>query len=162
DGQFNDGTGATASRQYAAGTWHPAVQVTDSHGASSTKSFTINSGNTPPTPIIDTPATGSKWIVGQLISFSGHATDPHGRTAPPSCLPGRATLPHCSQTAPTACHTHNIQDYPAVSSGSFTAPDHEYTSYLEIALTATDSGGLSTTVSLNLQPQVVKLTFATS
>jgi hypothetical protein len=30
-----------------------------------------------------------------------------------------------------------------VASGSFTAPDHEYPSYLELRLAATDSGGLS-------------------
>ncbi len=33
-------------------------------------------------------------------------------------------------------------DVPGVASGSFTAPDHEYPSHLELRLTATDSGGL--------------------
>jgi hypothetical protein len=43
----------------------------------------------------------------------------------------------------------------------FTAPTHEYPSYLELQLTATDSGGLSTTVSRDFQPEVVDVTFAT-
>jgi hypothetical protein len=46
-----------------------------------------------------------------------------------------------------------------VASGSFTAPDHEYPSYLELVLTATDSGGLSSTKTLRLDPKTVVLTF---
>jgi hypothetical protein len=49
-----------------------------------------------------------------------------------------------------------------VASGSFTAPDHEYPSSLELVLTATDSGGLTSSASVTLQPQTVNLTFATS
>jgi hypothetical protein len=49
-----------------------------------------------------------------------------------------------------------------VTSGSFTAPDHEYPSYLELKLTATDSGGLTDTKSLRLDPQTVVLTFQTT
>jgi hypothetical protein len=42
------------------------------------------------------------------------------------------------------------------------APDHSYPSYLELRLTATDSGGLTTTTSVNLDPRTVVLTFATN
>ena len=41
------------------------------------------------------------------------------------------------------------------------APDHEYPSYLELRLTATDSGGLADTRSVRLDPQTVTLTFQT-
>ena len=44
---------------------------------------------------------------------------------------------HC----PSNCHTHPIQTFPNVASGSFNAPDHEYPSHLELRLTATDSDG---------------------
>jgi hypothetical protein len=49
-----------------------------------------------------------------------------------------------------------------VASGSFVAPDHEYPSYLELTLTATDSGGLTDSKTVRLDPQTVALTFATS
>ena len=52
-----------------------------------------------------------------------------------------------------------VQDFSGVASGSFVAPDHEYPSYLELRLTATDSGGLTDTKTVRLDPQTVVLTF---
>jgi hypothetical protein len=49
-----------------------------------------------------------------------------------------------------------------VAEGSFVAPDHEYPAYLELRLTVTDSGGLSTTRSVRLDPKTVRLRFASS
>jgi hypothetical protein len=49
-----------------------------------------------------------------------------------------------------------------VGSGSFSAPDHEYPSYLELRLTATVSGGLSDTKTLRLDPNTATLTFQSS
>ena len=65
-------------------------------------------------------------------------------------------LHHC----PSNCHTHPVQDYPGVASGSFAAPDHEYPSYLELRLTATDSAGLTDVESVRLDPKTVDLHFA--
>ena len=44
-----------------------------------------------------------------------------------------------------------------MASGSFSAPDHEYPSHLELQLTATDSGGLTDTKSVTLNPKTVTL-----
>src|SRR5262249_4731936 len=55
--------------------------------------------------------------------------------------------------------THPIQDFIGVASGSFAAPDHDYPSYLELRLTATDSGGLTDTKSVILNPNTIALTF---
>jgi len=52
-----------------------------------------------------------------------------------------------------------VEDRPGVASGSFNAPDHDYPSYLELRLTATDSGGLTATTTVNLQPRTANLTF---
>jgi uncharacterized repeat protein (TIGR01451 family) len=49
-----------------------------------------------------------------------------------------------------------------VASGTFVAPDHEYPSFLEIVLTATDSAGASVSSSINLDPRTVALTFQTA
>ena len=52
------------------------MKVTDSKDASSTQGFVITSGNSAPTPVIDSPGASFKWKAGETINFSGHATDP--------------------------------------------------------------------------------------
>jgi glucose/arabinose dehydrogenase len=122
-------------------------------------SFTTAAGtNQPPTPVIDTPAAGLTWKVGDNIAFTGHATDPEQGTLPASALTWRLLVQHC----PSNCHSHTIQTWPGVASGSFAAPDHEYPSYLDLELTATDAGGASQTVVRRLDPQTVVLTFASN
>jgi hypothetical protein len=55
-----------------------------------------------------------------------------------------------------------VQTWNGVASGSFSAPDHEYPSHLELQLTAIDSGGTSATTSVAVQPKTVDLTFASA
>jgi hypothetical protein len=132
--------------------------VTDPDGASDTDSVTISVGNTAPVATINTPAVGTTWAVGDVINFSGSATDPQQGTLPPSALSWALIMHHC----PSTCHQHTVQTFSGVASGSFTAPDHEYPSHLELILTATDSGGLTDTASVTLDPRTVVLTFNTS
>ena len=68
------------------------------------------------------------------------------------------TLFHC----PSNCHTHDGETWDGVASGSFAAPDHEYPSYLELELTATDSGGLTDTRTIRLDPKTVVLSLASN
>ena len=58
--------------------------------------------------------------------------------------------------------THHIQTFTGVASGSFSAPDHDYPSYLEVLLTATDSGGLQSTASVLLYPTTISLNLLSS
>jgi len=157
DGAFDDSTSATTSTTYqTAGTYTPRLQVTDTSGATAIASATISAGNTPPRPVIDTPPDTTTWRVGDTIPFSGHATDDQDGTLPPSALTWSLIMHHC----PSTCHEHPVQTFTGTSSGGFVAPDHEYPSHLELRLTATDSGGLSETVSTLLHPQTVQLAFA--
>jgi hypothetical protein len=48
-----------------------------------------------------------------------------------------------------------------IASGTFEAPDHEYPSWLELTLTATDSDGQQASVTRRLDPKTVRLTFGT-
>ena len=162
DGAFDDSTVAKPSKSYSAGTWLPAVKVTDSLGAASVQGFVITSGNTAPTPVIDTPSASLKWTAGQTIAFTGHATDPEDGALAAARLSWRVILHHCTGPLPTDCHQHIIQDFAGVAGESFQAPDHDLPAHLELRLTATDSAGLSTTVSRQLDPQTVNLTFATN
>jgi uncharacterized repeat protein (TIGR01451 family) len=114
--------------------------------------------NTAPTAAILTPAAGTTWKVGDTIAFSGSASDTEDGSLPASALSWTLVLQHC----PSTCHTHTIQTWNGVASGSFVAPDHEYPSYLELTLTATDSGGLTNSRTLRLDPRTVVLTFQSS
>jgi len=154
DGQFDDSTAANPTYTYvAAGTYTAGLTVTDNHGAFGTDTVTISAGNTPPNISIDSPTTALRWKVGDQVSFSGSANDAQDGPLPPSALSWSLRMQHC----PSNCHTHPLQDYPGTSSGSFTAPDHEYPSYLELELTARDSGGLTSVQTLRLDPLTTTL-----
>ena len=114
--------------------------------------------NTPPVPVIDTPAASLTWKVGDTISFTGHATDAEDGTLAASRLSWSLILEHC----PSNCHTHSIQSWTGVASGSFQAPDHDYPSDLLLTLTATDSAGTPVSTSVKLDPKTVVLSFASS
>ena len=115
-------------------------------------------GNTPPTPTIASPSSSLTWKVGDTVSFSGSATDTQDGNLPASALSWTLAIEHC----PSNCHEHIVQTWPGVASGSFNGPDHEYPSYLQLRLTATDSNGVATTTSVDLQPITVNLTFNSS
>jgi glucose/arabinose dehydrogenase/PKD repeat protein len=159
NGTYNDASTATASYTYTTdGVRTASLRVTDSKGASDTDSVTISVGNAPPTATINTPAAGTTWKVGDTISFSGSATDLQDGSLPASRLSWRLIQQHC----PSNCHSHLVSTWDGVASGSFVAPSHEYPSYLELELTATDSGGLRHTVTRRLDPRTVVLTFQTT
>jgi glucose/arabinose dehydrogenase len=154
DGTFGDALTAQTSHQYTQGTYTVQLKVTDTSGLFDTASVSIQAGNSPPTASIDAPVAGTPWQVGQSITFSGHATDPN-QVLPPSAFLWEIILHHC----PSNCHTHPIESIPDVATGSFSAPDHDNGSYIEIKLTVTDAGGLTDTKSLLLYPQTVTLNF---
>jgi PKD repeat protein len=159
DGTYGDATTANPSFTYTtAGTRQVTLRVTDSRGASSVSApvtITVGTANTVPTPVIDTPSASLTWAVGDPIGFSGHATDAQDGALPASALtwefippPLHHRLPH-----PPAgdSYRHRLRH--------LRAPDHDYPSSLEIRLTARDSGGLTVTTSVTLQPKTVNLTF---
>ena len=157
DGTFGDSTHAKPTFEYETkGVFHPSVRVSDGQGGTTRSSlFTIMPGNTPPAPVIDKPVSSFTWAVGTKIRFHGHAGDAEDGAEPRARLGWKLIIHHC----PSDCHTHNLQTFPGVASGSFTAPDHEYPSFLELKLTATDASGLSASRSVKLKPKTVRLLF---
>jgi PKD repeat protein len=159
DGAYDDSSSPNPTHTYTtAGSYTAGLKVRDSHGASGTASVAINVGNTPPTATITSPAATRTWAVGDPIEFAGSATDAQDGPLPASALQWELILHHC----PSNCHTHSVQSWDGVGSGSFDAPDHEYPSYLELRLTATDPGGLADTKSVRLDPRTVNLTLESS
>ena len=139
----------------------PGPSKNHDHGDWADARFSCGAGgssNTPPQPVIDTPTVGTTWAVGQSVAFTGHATDAQDGTLAAARLSWKLIVQHC----PSNCHSHDIQTWSGTAGSSFAAPDHDYPSYLDLQLTATDSGGLSTTVTRRLDPRTVNLSFASS
>ena len=159
DGQYDDATGVTASTTYTAmGNVAVGLKVTDSGGLSDTTTRTVSVDNGPPQVTIDTPASTLTWKVGDAISFSGTATDPEDGTLPPSAFQWTLTMRHC----PSDCHSHIIQTFTGVSSGTFDAPAHDYPSHLLLSVVVTDSNGSTATNQVELYPKTGTISTDTS
>lgn len=164
DGAYDDSTAANPSYTYLTQAQVTArLRVTDPGGLTGTASVVVTVGNPPsnaPVVTIDNPAASTQWSVGQTIPFAGRAADAQDGNLPASALSWQLTLQHC--TTSTNCHAHNVQSWNGVSSGSFVAPDHEYPSFLDLTLRATDSDGNTTTETVRLDPRTVTLTFTSN
>ncbi len=159
DGDFDDSSAPQPSFTYTgSGARTVRLKVTDAQGLSDVAAVVVVVNSTPPTPTIASPAPSLEWTTGQVISFSGIATDAEDGTLATSSLSWSLILHHC----PSDCHSHQLQDFVGVAGGSFTAPAHDYPSHLELRLTATDSAGLQSSTSITLQPKTVALTFQSS
>jgi glucose/arabinose dehydrogenase len=163
DWDFGDGTPHVAAPApthiYAAGTYTATLRVSDGKGGSDTATVRIDSGNTPPQPIISAPDPSLRFHVGQSITLQGSAADAQDGALPPERLTWRAVLHHND-------HTHPFLPPTAGSSVTIVAPPPEdlsatHTSYLEVELTATDSHGLTGVITRELRPNLVDLSFAT-
>ncbi len=150
---FGDGTSSTEPNPGHIYTTASVTQflvtltVTDSDGVVSTDTVVVTVGSVPPTATIAVPADGTTVFPGDIVNFSGSATDPDEGTLPASALSWQVLLHHNDHVHPVVATTG--------SGGSFTAESHGAGTYsYEIILTATDSSGLTDTKSVNL-PLVV-------
>ena len=158
---FGDGTTSTLanpSRTFTtAGRY--TVRLTTSDGTLETVSsaLTITVGS-PPVPRIIAPAAGRTFRAGEVIAYSGDATDPQDGTLPASALSWKIVFHHDG-------HIHPVMDGTPGSSGTLQIPTsgHSFrgtTSY-EIVLTATDSDGIQASRSVTILPQKANVTLAT-
>ena len=60
------------------------------------------------------------------------------------------------------CHSHPLQIFAGVREGEFTAPEHDYPSYLEITLRVADDRGLTASKTIKLEPRAVNVSIASS
>src|SRR5262249_34708192 len=121
------------------------VTVTDSRGAKTQATVKIDAGNTEPVPTIDAPAADHLFTVGETLTLIGHATDVDDGPLADSHLKWEVRLHHDT-------HFHPFMAATAGNNLPLIAPAPEdllaaTNSYLELILTATDSHGLSKTVS---------------
>lgn len=164
---FGDGatvttTGPTTSHTYSAvGTYTASLRVKDNrNGLSSPATVKIYVGAVALDVRILSPMAAIRFKVGQVITLSGRASDSDGNVLPDSALSWTVILHHNS-------HTHPFFGPTSGNNLTIVAPNPEdlaatQTSYLEIQLTATNSSGLATTISQNLQPHLVNIGVGTT
>jgi glucose/arabinose dehydrogenase len=158
---FGDGSTSTAanpSHTYAqAGQYTARLSVSDGANTTISTPIVIRAGN-PPTPTILSPQDGITFKAGDVISFSGAATDQEDGTLPASAYTWNIDFLHEG-------HVHPGIPQTGVKSGTFTIPTsgHDFSgnTRYRVALTVTDSDGLASTTSVIVWPQKVNLTFAT-
>ena len=156
DGAFGDSSELSPQWTYAEpGTTTVELRVTDRDGAAETVQTVITAGNTPPQPTLLMPSPSKTWTVGEIVAFSGQATDLQDGSLPASQFTWDLLLHHCF--ASDDCHTHEVTSFEGVDSGSFEAPDHEFPSFLELRLTVEDltATPLSAVASVMIHPETV-------
>jgi len=160
DGDTASTTSPTTSHTYAYGSYTATLRLRDRHGAvSDPAGVTIDAGNTPPAPTIDTPLPSETFAVGQEIRMTGHAEDEQDGDLPPSALSWEVLRHHGGHSHPWVSPTTGAQvDFTAPPPEDLTATT---ASHLELRLTATDSSGRSATVSQELHPRLVDVAFTT-
>jgi glucose/arabinose dehydrogenase/PKD repeat protein len=168
---FDDGsptettTTPTTSHTYSTkGTYTASLRVRDNHGAlSDPATVRIDAGNEAPTPVIESSPADLLFKVGQQITLSGSATDSEDGQLLGQSLKWEVLRHH---TAPNS-HTHPYFSGTGTNL-TFQAPEPEDLAstgagnYLEVRLTATDSNGLSKTVTQEVQPKRVDVSFGTN
>jgi glucose/arabinose dehydrogenase len=163
---FGDGTAptetatSTTSHTYnTAGIYTAELKVRDARGAvSAAATVKVFPGNTPPEPTIASPASTKLFKVGEQITLRGSASDAQDGSLSNSALSWEVRQWHNGN------HWHPF--FSATGNNlTFNAPPPEDLlstgtgNHLEIRLTATDSKGLSTTLTQNLQPNRVNVSF---
>ena len=135
------------------------ARLTVSDGVNTTLGapFTISVGNAPTCAIL-TPLQNSTFIAGDVIPFSGSASDIEDGALPASAYLWNIDFLHEGHVHPGPVHS-------GVASGTFTIPTsgHDFSgdTRYRITLRVTDSDGLQTSTQASIHPQKVDLSFDT-
>lgn len=155
--QFGDGASSAASGPSHTydrpGTYTATLTVTDPQGRSNSRSLIITAGNRAPLALIWGPANGSGYRDGQPVQLTGTVTDDQDGQLPPSALTWRVVLLH-------GTHRHIEGDLTGETPTFTPRTDHDADSHYEITLSATDSGGLNASRTIELFPETIALELA--
>ncbi len=163
DGTKGQTTTPSTTHEYTSGGTNTAVlKVQDNHGVvSAPREIKLYPGNMPPEPTFAAPASDFRFTVGEDVALSASATDPEDGPVPGTRLKWEVLQHHnASHTHPYDSGTGDSLTIKAPPPEELEATDPEE-NYLEVKLTATDSSGLSKTITRRLEPKVVDLTFDT-
>jgi glucose/arabinose dehydrogenase len=158
------GDGATSTQANPTHTYTQSGQYTArlsvSDGTNTTVSSPLSvSVGTAPTATILSPADGSQFAAGDVISFTGEGADSEDGTLPASAFTWSIDFLHDG-------HVHPGVPITNTKSGSFTIPTsgHDFSgnTRYRISLAVTDSSGLTSTSSVTILPRKVNLSFDTT
>jgi len=160
---FGDGTplatGANPSHTYSvAGQYSARLTVSDGVNSSVSTPITIRAGSAPAATIAS-PLDGRTFRAGDVITYSGDATDAEDGVLPASAFSWTVDFLHDG-------HVHPGSTVSGAKGGSFTIPtsghDFESNTRYRITLTVTDSNGLTDTKSVIIWPEKVDLSFSSA
>jgi len=135
------------------GEYVATLKVTDTSGQEQQVSQLIQIG-TPPIVNIISPALDTQFGVGQVLRLKGEAVDFLGNPIPDDQLTWEVRQHHADHFHPFLDLTggNDFDLYPAPDPEDYLAATN---SFLKVLLTAEDSFGLTETVSVDVQPNVV-------
>ena len=136
-----------------------AVVRNDFGNALSNAAVLTVTANRAPTAAMSQPATGALYSAGNVITYTGTATDPEDGTLPASAFIWKVDFHHDTHLHPFIPPTTGSR------TGSFTIPRTGETSanvWYRIHLTVRDSGGLTHSIARDILPRKVRVTLATS
>ena len=157
---FGDNTTSTAANPThtytTPGPYQARLTVSDGVNSTLSSPLSISAGSRPTATIL-APTDGASFKAGDVIAFSGTATDAEDGTLPASAYTWKIDFLHEG-------HVHPGTPITGVTSGTFTIPTtgHDFSgnTRYQVGLTVTDSSGLQSTSTVTVVPQKVNLNFA--
>lgn len=120
------------------GVYHVKLHVTDAFGLTGTANVQVAVGNSPPLASIRSPVMGSTYTVPTQLSLVANGLDPEGG---PLTYEWNISLYHATHVHPGTFTSTEQQAFFDIAS----SPEDPELLYYEIALTVTDTGGLTGT-----------------
>jgi glucose/arabinose dehydrogenase len=164
---FGDGsaeqttTGPTIQHTYTmGGTFTAKLTVEDKRTPKKRGSVSvqIQPGNEAPTLRITSPTAGQEFVVGATLKLTASASDSEDGALPASALSWNVRRIHDDHSHPfLSASGNNVSLVPEGPEGLAAAATSHYT----VTATATDSGGLTATATVDIAPRFVDLTFRT-
>jgi glucose/arabinose dehydrogenase len=144
-----------------AGDYRVTVSNTFGNVTSDTATLAVNQL---PVVTITAPSPSLTYNFGQMVTFSGSATDPEDGTLAPAQLSWEIRFYHEDAPDGTGLHFHPFQTFTGVDSGSIVTdfPETSPLVWYRFILTATDSKGATSSTSVDIHPNTGQFTLMTN